>query len=216
MKNVIILGKGKLGINIAKHLISSDFYNLKYIVPVIPEPEWEDSIIKFCIKEDVKYIESGKVEDIPGVEKDDYTIDLVISVLYKNIVKKSFIDKCNKIINIHLAPLPKYRGVRSINWALKNKELEHGVTIHKLVPEIDKGPIYSQIKFTIYPEIEEVIDVYNKAIEFAFLLFKKTIDILDEIKPRKQDEREASYYSNKDIKKLGERETFTKELSKNT
>ena len=58
--------------------------------------------------------------------------------LYKSIyddsktinLKQNFIDSCKNIINLHNSPLPKYRGVRPINWALKNGEHSHGVTIH--------------------------------------------------------------------------------------
>ena len=215
MKNVILLGKGKLAIEIAQWFLERPGeYRIQWVVPDVPEPEWTDSLINFAAGKRLPLIESGNYADIPELNDDYWKADLVISVFYKKIIKQWFIDKCHKILNIHLAPLPKYRGVRSINWALKNGELEHGVTIHEITAGIDEGPILSQVKFSIYPEFEEVQDVYNRALEYAFLCFRHTMVRLDKIAPRPQDHRLATYYSEKDTKRLGERMTFTKELSR--
>lgn len=214
MKRVILLGKGSLAIKIAKYFLSnSSTFKLEYIVPSIPEPTWDDSLVNFAKKERVNIIESGNLEDIPGVKNKDWFIDLAFSVFYSKIIKKWFIDKCNKILNLHNSPLPKYRGVRPINWALKNNEIEHGVTIHEITPGIDDGPIVAQLKYSIYPYFEEVEDVYKKALDYGYLLFLKTIPFIDKIKPRPQDENSATYYSKKSIKYLKERSNWTKEIS---
>ena len=94
------------------------------------------------------------------------------------------------------------------NWALKNNEKEHGVTIHEVVPETDSGPIVAQLKYSIYPEFDEVIDVYQRALEYGFLLFKQTIPVLDKIKACPQDESLAIYYNMKQDEMLGERRNF--------
>ena len=56
-----------------------------------------------------------------------------------------------------------------INWALKDGCNEHGVTIHEVTSGVDNGPIISQIKYSIYPEFEEVIDVYKKSLKFCLM-----------------------------------------------
>ena len=47
-------------------------------------------------------------------------------------------------LNVHLAPLPRYRGRHPLHWALINGESEFGVTIHRMTAEIDGGDIYWQ------------------------------------------------------------------------
>ena len=133
-----------------------------------------------------------------------------MSIFYDKIIKKDFIDKCKKIINLHNAPLPKYRGVSPINWALKNKEQEHGVTIHEINPGIDDGRIIGQIKYSIYPEFDEVIDVLNRSVIYGYSLFVNTIPLLDQITPFEQDENNSSYYSGQENEFLKERRNFTK------
>ena len=98
-------------------------------------------------------------------------------------------------MNLHNGPLPKYRGYSPINWALKNNEREHGVTIHEITPGIDDGPVVSQLKYSIYPEFDEVIDVYKRSIEYGWTLFQQTMPLLDKIEARQQVHSDMSYYT---------------------
>lgn len=207
-KNVILLGKGELAISIAQWFNNQNKkYNLKFIVPDLPEPNWTDSIIKWAKGVDIPIIESGNYKDIP----EDIEIDLAISVFYGKIIKLNFINRCKKIINLHNGPLPEYRGVRPINWALKNNETSHGVTIHKITEGIDDGPILGQIMYPIYPELEEVEDVYKKSQKYAWLLFKDVMRNLDyAYKHARKQQGNFSYYSNRDSCKLGDRSNWTR------
>ena len=197
-KIVIVAGKGILAIEVADWFLHTENYDLSEVVPVVPEPDWCDSLSKWGREKKVSVIKSG---DHRKCKTKD--VDLFVSVFYDKIIKKDFIDSCRKIINIHNGPLPLYRGVRPINWALKNKESSHGVTIHEITPGIDDGPIYGQVIYPIYPE-EEVEDVYLKSLGYAFALFSDVIskiDLIDAV-PQRGD---SSYYSIKDDARLGDR-----------
>ena len=213
MKEVILMGKGSLAIKIAKWFNQSSDYKLKLIIPVIPEPSWTDSLISWSKQNNIEYIKSGNYREIPEINNENYKIDLVFSVFYDKIIKDFFIKKCDKILNLHNAYLPKYRGVSPINWALKNNENTHGITIHEISPGIDDGRIISQISYSIYPDFDEVRDVYIRSLEYGWTLFNQTIPILDKIIPKIQDESQATYYSLKDSEKLGNRSNFTKQQS---
>lgn len=215
-KSVIVLGKGSLAIKVADYFLKSPNYELKFIVPVIPEPTWTDSICLWAKSNEVKIIDSGHYKDLPDVKEDSWSVDLAVSVTYDKIIKEWFIKKCQKIINIHNGPLPKYRGVSPINWALKNNESEHGVTIHEITPGIDDGPIISQVKFSIYPQIDEVVDVYKRCLDFGWELFKQTLPVIDKIIPTKQDHSAATYYDLSQNQLLGNRRNFTRKSSHNT
>ena len=54
--------------------------------------------------------------------------------------------------NLHPGPLPRYAGLNSVSWALFRGEQSHGVTIHRMEPEIDAGPIVYQSFFPIEAE----------------------------------------------------------------
>jgi len=204
-RKVILMGKGILAVQVADWFLRSPDYELVRIVPEVPEPTWTESISVWAKKNNIAFVESGHFKDIPGVKDESWNMDLAVSVFYGKIVKDWFIKKCKKIINLHNSPLPRYRGVSPINWALKNGEIEHGVTLHEIVEGIDTGPIIAQIKYSIYPEFEKVIDVYNRALKYGWVLFQQTMPLIDKIKPRPQNDSLATYYNAKQNEMLGER-----------
>lgn len=56
-----------------------------------------------------------------------------------------------EVLNVHLAPLPRYRGRHPLHWALINGETEFGLTIHRMSPEIDAGDILWQQTVGVRP-----------------------------------------------------------------
>ena len=209
-QSVVVLGKGTLAIRVADWFLQSPAYELAHIVPVIPEPCWTDSLAGWAKTKGISIVASGHFKDLEKALPDGGTLDLGISVFYDKIIKPSFISRCRRILNIHNAPLPRYRGVSPINWALKNGESKHGVTIHEITPGIDDGPIVSQLEYSIYPAFDEVCEVYQRSLEYAWVLFKETMPLLDRISATPQDESAASYYSAKQNPLLGERRGFTR------
>jgi methionyl-tRNA formyltransferase len=206
-----VLGKGTLAIRVAGWFHRSEDYELSCVVPVQPEPRWTDSLVDWAQQGGVPYVASGDWRDVGSTASE--AAELGISVFYNKILRPEFIDRFDRLLNLHNAPLPRYRGVAPINWALKNGERSHGVTIHEIGPGIDDGPIVSQLSYSIYPEFDEVIDVYRRAIEYGWLLFQETMPILDQIVAVPQDESQATYYSAEDSKRLGDRQNFTRALS---
>lgn len=215
-KSVVILGKGEQAIRIAQWFQRSPAYELTCVVPVVPEPDWTDSLIGWCEEEGVPHVASGDFRDIPGADSDAWQVDLAFSVFYSKILPLRFIERAQRCLNLHNAPLPKYRGIAPINWALKNNESMHGVTIHEIEPQVDAGPIVAQVCFSIHPDTDDVIDVYRRALAYGYLLFEQTMPILDQIHPRGQDDGEASYYTRRDYDRLGDRRDFTREKSLDT
>lgn len=212
-KRTIVLGKGTLAIQIADWFRRSAAHDLIQVVPVIPEPTWTDSFVAWAEETGVPFVASGRYEDIEGVMAADWRVDLAFSVTYSHILPEWFIDRCSRILNLHNGPLPRYRGVSPINWALKNGERTHGVTIHELTAGIDAGPIVAQLQYSIYPEFDEVVDVYRRALAYGRALFEQTMPLLDRISGLPQDESLATYYSRAHDRLLGERRRFTKRES---
>jgi len=210
-KRVIVLGKGTLAIRIADWFLESPDYKLTQIVPVMPEPSWTESFVAWAERNQVPYTASGHYKDIEQVKDQDWTVDLAFSVFYDKIVRDWFIRKCGRILNLHNGPLPQYRGVSPINWALKNGESKHGVTIHEITPGVDDGPMVAQLQYSIYPTFDEVIDVYRRSLEYGWLLFQQTMPILERIEARPQDHSRATYYASDQNTSLGERRSFTRQ-----
>jgi methionyl-tRNA formyltransferase len=208
-KKVVVLGKGDLSVKVADWFRASPVYDIICVVPNVPPSTWTASLDEWAIKNGVPIVASGLTSDVPPGP-----IDLAISVTYDKIIKSNFIERCGRIINIHNGPLPKYRGVNPINWALKNNERKHGVTIHEITPGIDNGPIVAQAMFDIDPDRDEVIDVYRRCLEVGWSLFQSLMPKFWESLPRPQDHDSATYYSKKEFDRLGERRFFTRAESR--
>src|SRR5918995_224285 len=52
-------------------------------------------------------------------------------------------------INFHDALLPRNRGPNATGWTFRTGDAETGLTIHRLTPEFDTGPILAQVRFPI-------------------------------------------------------------------
>ena len=212
-KRVIVLGKGALAIRVADWFRGRSEYRLRCVVPVIPEPGWTDSLVEWSTNHRVPIIATGDHADVPDPGEGGSVCDLAISIYYDRIIRSSFIGRCGRVLNLHNGPLPRYRGLAPINWALKNGERTHGVTIHEVALQVDAGPIVAQVSYDIHPEFDEVIDVYRRALEYGYTLFEQTMPILDRISPSPQDEDDATYYSAADQNYLGDRRDFTRKSS---
>lgn len=213
VKNVVLLGKGELAIRAAGWFNDHDGHHLAAVVPVVPEPTWTTSLVDWCSANDVPQVTSGDYRELVDV-LGSTEIDLAVSIFYDKIIRPDFIDSCGRIINLHNGPLPRYRGVSPINWALKNGEEEHGVTLHEIAPGIDDGDIVSQARFSIFPEIDEVVDVLHRATDYGWQLFLSTVPMLDRIIARPQDHDQALTYYRSQDQELGDRRSFTRQQSR--
>ncbi len=198
--DILILGKGQLAIDVCRHL-QIQGSNL-IVIPVDPEPTWAPSLSEYCLREKIPTLTWEKFR----LEENRYPVG--VSVFFDKIFKPTDISKFKLLLNIHNAPLPKYRGVNPINWALKNGEQTHGVTIHRISETIDTGEIYGQKTFPINSETDEVEDVYKRCLKFGLELFIEVFDNLEHINPWPQNELEASYYSKHDFERLEDRKGF--------
>jgi phosphoribosylglycinamide formyltransferase 1 len=56
-----------------------------------------------------------------------------------------------RMLNIHPALLPAFKGLDTHKRALAAGATEHGATVHFVVPEMDSGPIVAQAKVPVLP-----------------------------------------------------------------
>jgi phosphoribosylglycinamide formyltransferase-1 len=84
---------------------------------------------------------------------DDYQPDLIVLAGFMRILNKSFVQHFRgRIINIHPALLPAYKGLNTHERVLAAGEKEHGITIHFVTEALDNGPIIAQSKLLIKPD----------------------------------------------------------------
>ena len=211
MTSVAILGRGHLGA-IALNACLGAGYEVRRVVTNLVEPTWDLTPAGCVLSEHVRRFfpqilvdRSGHWRQLVGLD-----VDLILSVMYDRIIGADLIDGPARVLNLHLGKLPEYRGMRPINWALKNGESVAGVTLHEVDTGIDTGPIVAQATFSIWPDRDEVRDVYRRAVHAGEGLLREVIPIVDQVKAVPQDESRAGYYNTAAMAELGERANWTR------
>ena len=105
--------------------------------------------------------------------------DLVVVVAYGKILPKKLLNIENlTFLNVHASLLPRWRGAAPIQRAIMMRDKETGISIMKIVPKLDAGPILIQSKLSIsnkinYEEMsEKMSDLGSKLIIDALELIK--------------------------------------------
>ena len=121
--------------------------------------------------------------------------DLAIVVAYGQIIPKEYLDLTKKgFINIHGSILPKWRGAAPIQRSIMNLDNEIGISIMKIVEELDSGPVSNiyKIKLDHNNNAQEISE------KLSLLAAEKILDNVDDILDDKvkffnQDHSKATY-----------------------
>ena len=149
---VFISGTGSNLKNLIKFsLIRKSPININFVISDKNKAEGLNYARKFNLKKKIyNFKNRGLDEKKILVDLKKYKIKLVCLAGFMKILSKDFIKKFNgKIINIHPSLLPKYKGLKTHERALKNKEKFSGCTVHYVSPKLDSGKIILQKKVKI-------------------------------------------------------------------
>ncbi len=95
------------------------------------------------LRENFKTREDFENKIINQLEKDN--IELICLAGFMRILSPEFVKKYpNRILNIHPALLPSFKGTRGIKDAFDHGVKVTGVTVHFVTEELDAGPIILQ------------------------------------------------------------------------
>jgi len=139
----------------------------------------EKNIVKIAKENNIKVIyEKISKEDIYDAFNNK-GCELLICCEYAYIVPIPSDIKKFKGINIHGSLLPIGRGYYPIESALDNNQGFSGVTMHKLITNVDRGDIIYQESIDL-SKYHDSIDVYLQASKIMCSKIKEIIDNLDE------------------------------------
>ena len=79
-------------------------------------------------------------------------VELVVLAGYMRILSEHFTrEYSGRMINLHPALLPLYKGLDTYNRVLQAGDSETGASIHFVTEGLDSGPVISQIKIPVLP-----------------------------------------------------------------
>jgi phosphoribosylglycinamide formyltransferase-1 len=81
-----------------------------------------------------------------------HRIDIVCLAGFMRLLTAGFVKQWeHRILNIHPALLPAFKGLDTHRRALEAGVKVHGATVHFVVPEMDSGPIIAQATVNVRP-----------------------------------------------------------------
>jgi methionyl-tRNA formyltransferase len=125
----------------------------------------------------------------------DFEPELSIVISYGHILRASLIDlPARGTLNVHASLLPALRGAAPIQGAILAGLPETGVTIMRMAPALDAGPILLQARTPVArDETAGELEVRLSELGALALVEALTLMALDQLPESPQDETVASY-----------------------
>ncbi len=110
--------------------------------------------------------------------------DFLVTVSYGQILSREVLDFANVApINVHASLLPRWRGAAPIQNAILAGDSETGVTIQRMVEELDAGPIYAH-QSTEIGKRETTTSLHDRLKEIGASLLVRTLVDLPDLRPQ--------------------------------
>ena len=133
--------------------------------------------------------------------------DVVIVVAYGKLIPPEILDIKNiKFINVHASLLPRWRGAAPIQRSIMEMDKETGISIMKIIAELDAGPYMIQEKIKI-EKSDNFKSLSDKLAILGSSLTTKALDLIETntFNFKEQDNAAATY-----AKKVDKNETEIK------
>ena len=103
-------------------------------------------------------------------------IKLICLAGFMKILSEDFIGRFRgRILNIHPSLLPKYKGLKTHERVIKNKEKYSGCTVHLVNSKLDSGKIVLQKRVKLSKK-ETPLSLRKKILKHEHKLYPKAID----------------------------------------
>ena len=210
MYNIMYLGIKPVGERCFQELINHDRKNIKLCVVVSNENAntvwWgTNGIWRYASENKVPFISSQernlakiakyiKVYDVKCLKSNGYGWILPSGIL-------ELVSGC--AFNLHLAPLPAYKGNYTFNHAILNGEKQYGVTLHYMTERVDEGKYVFMPLFDVR-EDETAYSLYKKSLQLGVECFLRLLNKMedDETIEGLPMAGEGRFYSRKNMDEL--------------
>ncbi len=144
---------------------------------------------------EIPYLAPDKLDAEVVAAIREYHADYGICVAYGKIFPEALINSFPQgVLNIHYSLLPKHRGATPLEGALLTGDTETGVTIQKMIKELDAGDIVAQ-RVAPVGDNETARELRPRLITLGAELLVETLPgyLSGAITPTPQDESQATH-----------------------
>jgi methionyl-tRNA formyltransferase len=111
-------------------------------------------------------------------------VDCVVTIAFGILLPPEVLDiPTHGFINLHFSTLPAWRGAAPVQRAIEHGDDYLGISVFKLDPGMDTGPIYNQTSFPRDPEMRSKEALEFLASQGVSLIAKTLEDISKDIDP---------------------------------
>ncbi|MDO4670325.1 MAG: methionyl-tRNA formyltransferase [Aerococcus sp.] len=203
MKKIMFMGTPAFSVKPLEALIASPHYE---VVGVVTQPDrpvgrkhrlQPSPVKKVAVAHDIPVFQPERISrdhDIPAfiAEKE---VDLIVTAAFGQFLPMQLLELPTEgAINVHASLLPKYRGGAPVHYAIWQGEKETGVTIMRMVKQMDAGNIITQRALPI-EATDTVAILFDKLSELGTALLLDTLPLIfnHEATETPQVEEEATY-----------------------
>lgn len=179
--NVLLVGEESAGAQTLKLLLSSPHH----LVGVLASSSrravggmtvWQHAEKNGCRTWPAESVKDPAFADVVRAEK----VDLILNVHSLFVIKPEIVEAPRYgSFNLHPGPLPRYAGLNAPSWAIYKGEKAHGVTLHRMLADIDTGPIAYQALFDIEDK-DTGFSVSAKCIRHGMDLIRSLLEVTAE------------------------------------
>lgn len=132
----------------------------------------------------------GSVEFLKSLQADLFCVVAFGQILSRDVLEVPKIFT----VNLHASLLPKYRGAAPINWALIMGEKKTGVSVIKMAPRMDAGPVILQKSLDIN-EADDALTLEDKLSNLGADLLLEALGLIqaNKFNLAVQDEKDATF-----------------------
>lgn len=118
-----------------------------------------------------------------------HRVDIVCLAGFMRLLTAGFVKQWqHRILNIHPALLPDFKGLDTHRRALEAGVRVHGATVHFVVPEMDSGPIIAHAAVSVRPgETEEALAA--RVLKVEHQIYPLALKLVAEGRVRVENER---------------------------
>lgn len=164
MRDVLLIGMG-ITAPTALHSLARHCRVVGVVHKVDPVGAPADQVMRFAPRLGTPVFSDASLHGVREVIE-RLRPECVVVSSYDRVLPADLLARC-PFVNVHYAPLPRFRGRANVNWAVINQEPSTAITIHKLEPGLDAGAILFQRLIPIGRH-DTVADLYERLNELQF------------------------------------------------
>lgn len=190
---LVFFGSDEFALPVLKGLLDAG-YQIKLVLAAPPISHALAPVYDFSMRNKMTVLSPHSFGEIEINQLAQTVAEFAVLASYGKLLPQAALTQFKAIINVHPSLLPKWRGPSPVEAAILSGESETGVSLMRLIAQMDAGPIYAQDRVKL-DGTENQSGLRRKLAEVGRdLLLDKLPEILaGTLQAEPQDETQVTY-----------------------